>query len=117
MSIVEYHSGPQTYAKLMHKSKSDLAHEILSLFDFLESKDRRIKQLLIQTTRLYVMVKVNGRFHRVRRNKDSTDIIQCDTLCGKTIVYSPEKSAARDRIYPGSIDEYCTKCLELEEKT
>ena len=45
MSIVEYHSGPQTYPRLMHKSKSDLAHEVLSLFDFLEAKDRRMKEL------------------------------------------------------------------------
>lgn len=115
MSIIEYHSGPQTYRRLMHKSKSDLTHEILSLFDFLEAKDRRIKQLLIQTTRRYLMFKVNGKFHRARRNEESSDVIQCDTLCGKAIVYNPDTVAAKDCIYPRSIDEYCPKCLALEE--
>ena len=67
----------------------------------------------------WIQFSSNGKFHLVSDSFDLKPSVrwmckrkQYKFVCGMLIIADPDNVAARDKIYPRGIDEYCPKCLE-----
>ena len=67
----------------------------------------------------WIQFSSNDKFHLVSYSFDLKPCVrwmcnrkQYQFVCGLTVIADPDKTAARDKIYQRSIDEYCRKCLE-----